>query len=165
MTCFWFDMIFDSQPHATSSALSAFAPAKGDHGGALSGTSSADADSAEIGFLDLLDAINPLQHIPVVSTLYREATGDDIGNPARIAGGFLFGGVLGLVGSIANAVLDETTGKDLGDHLMGLAGGDDSPGDEAGTANDLRFQRASNAYQQLGGEHRESGLDYVVEAP
>jgi len=158
-------MIFDSQPHATLSSLSAFAPAKGDHGGALSGGSSADAESGELGFLDLLDAINPLQHIPVVSTLYREATGDEIGNPARIAGGFLFGGVLGLVGSIANAVLDETTGKDLGGHLMGLAGGDESAGDEAGIASDLRFQRASNAYQQLDGAHRQSGIDYVVEAP
>lgn len=158
-------MIFDSQPHATSSNLSAFAPAKGDHGVALSGASSAEAQSGEIGFLDLLDAINPLQHIPVVSTLYREATGDEIGNPARIAGGFLFGGVLGLVGSIANAVLDETTGKDLGDHLMGLAGGDESAGDAAGTASDLRFQRASNAYQQLDGEYRDSGIDYVIEAP
>ena len=29
-------------------------------------------------FLDMLDIINPLQHIPVVSTLYRAITGDTI---------------------------------------------------------------------------------------
>src|SRR5690349_12138760 len=39
----------------------------------------------------LLDAINPLQHIPVVSTIYRAATGDTIGPAPRIMGGALFG--------------------------------------------------------------------------
>ena len=29
-------------------------------------------------FFDFLDVINPLQHIPVVSTLYRSLTGDEI---------------------------------------------------------------------------------------
>ena len=27
-------------------------------------------------FLDVLDIINPLQHLPVISTLYRQVTGD-----------------------------------------------------------------------------------------
>jgi len=116
------------------------------------------------GFLDVLDAVNPLQHIPIVSTVYREVTGDQISNPARIAGGFLFGGVLGLVSSIANAIIDETTGKDIGDHLMALAG--ESPAEVPGrTAGDLHFERARHAYEQLGSPETESRLDYVVEAP
>lgn len=158
-------MIFDSHSHATSASLSAFFPARGDHGGTPVSSSSADATGEELGFLDLLDAVNPLQHIPVVSTLYREATGDEIGNPARIAGGFLFGGVLGLVSSVANAVLDETTGKDLGGHLMGLAGMDGEGGEEPPNATDLRFAKARDAYEQLGGGKPEPGIDYVIEAP
>ncbi len=36
-------------------------------------------DSDGFSFGDIVDIINPLQHIPVVSTIYREMTGDDIG--------------------------------------------------------------------------------------
>lgn len=67
------------------------------------------------GFLDLLDFINPLQHIPVVSTIYRAATGDEISAAARIIGGGIFGGIPGLVTSAANAALDAATGKDAGE--------------------------------------------------
>lgn len=69
---------------------------------------------AEGGFSDLLDFINPLQHIPVVSTLYRETTGDGISAAARIIGGGIFGGIPGLVASAADAVLEAATGQDAG---------------------------------------------------
>jgi len=124
----------------------------------------ASQDEDGFGFLDLLDAVNPLQHIPIVSSIYREVTGDEIGNPARIAGGFLFGGVIGLVSSIANAVIDETTGKDIGDHLMALVG-DADDGTANRTADDLRFARARNAYEQLGSQPSDPMMDYTVEAP
>ncbi|MEP4884867.1 MAG: hypothetical protein ABJ215_00715, partial [Alphaproteobacteria bacterium] len=38
-------------------------------------------------FSTLLDIVNPLQHIPLVSSLYREITGDEISPSARIVGG------------------------------------------------------------------------------
>ena len=37
-------------------------------------------------FFDFLDIINPLQHIPVISTIYRSLTGDKIDPGSRIAG-------------------------------------------------------------------------------
>lgn len=69
-------------------------------------------------FWDLLDVINPLQHIPVVSSIYRELTGDTIDAPARMAGGALFGGVFGFAAAAANSVLEAETGEDLGGHMM-----------------------------------------------
>lgn len=33
------------------------------------------ADKMSVGFDDLLDVVNPLQQLPVVSSVYREATG------------------------------------------------------------------------------------------
>ena len=42
-------------------------------------------------FGDLLDLINPLQHLPVISTLYRKLTGDEIAPAPRLLGGGLFG--------------------------------------------------------------------------
>jgi len=74
-------------------------------------------------FADLLDIFNPLQHIPGVSTLYRELTGDTISAGAQIAGGVLFGGPIGLIASIANAVIEQETGKDVGANLFAAVTG------------------------------------------
>ena len=84
-------------------------------------------ESDGLSFGDFLDVINPLQHIPVVSTIYREITGDDIGAPARIAGGTLFGGVIGLAAGVINSVVDDSSGKDVGEHIVAAFTGDQNP--------------------------------------
>ena len=70
------------------------------------------------GFDDLVDVVNPLQHLPVVSVLYRELTGDEIGFAPRLLGGGLYGGVIGAVSSVANILIEDATGKDFGGHVM-----------------------------------------------
>jgi hypothetical protein len=74
-------------------------------------------------FADLLDVINPLQHIPVVSAVYREVTGDTISTGARMAGGALFGGPLGLLAAIGNSIFEQETGGDIGKNLFAAAAG------------------------------------------
>ncbi len=69
-------------------------------------------------FWDFLDVINPLHHIPGVGTLYREITGDEIGNTARIIGGAIYGGAVGAAAGIANVAIAEATGKDIGEHMV-----------------------------------------------
>jgi hypothetical protein len=83
-------------------------------------------------FHDLLDAINPLQHIPIVSTLYREITGDTLGNAARVVGDGLYGGVIGVIAGLVDVDVIEATGKDIGSHVMATLGleGDDRTGDD-----------------------------------
>ncbi len=81
-------------------------------------------------FLDFLDIINPLQHIPIVATLYRDLTGDQIDPGSRIAGGTLFGGPIGAIAATVNVALTETTGQDMGDHIMAFLNGE-GEGDEA----------------------------------
>jgi len=71
-------------------------------------------------FLDLLDIINPLQHIPVVGTLYRELTGDTLDPLPRIVGSTLFFGPVGAGVSGANVVLKQTSGQDIGEHIMAI---------------------------------------------
>lgn len=78
------------------------------------------ANDEEPSFWDVLDVINPLQHIPVIGNLYREATGDQIGVGARLVGGTLFGGPLGLVASAVDCMVEESTGKDAGGHMLAL---------------------------------------------
>ncbi len=79
-------------------------------------------------FSSFLDIINPLQHIPVVNTVYRAVTGDTIENGPRLIGGALFGGPLGLVASVVNGIIDEETGKDIGSHALAAIGIDDGLG-------------------------------------
>jgi len=78
-------------------------------------------------FGDILDAINPLQHLPVVSTAYRAATEDAISPGARILGGALFGGIFGLFGAVFNAVVEQATGRDIGANIVAMFEGDDGP--------------------------------------
>lgn len=64
------------------------------------------------GFGDLIDVINPLQHIPGVSTVYRAVTGDEIGAAASIAGAAIFGGPIGAGIAAASAAFEMATGAD-----------------------------------------------------
>jgi hypothetical protein len=73
-------------------------------------------------FSDFLDIINPLQHIPIVNTVYRAVTGDKINPGSRLAGGTLFGGPIGLVASLVSGMVEESTGKDPGEHALAALG-------------------------------------------
>jgi len=73
---------------------------------------------AGFSFAGFLDMINPLQHIPIVSNIYRRITGDEVTPVGRVAGGAMFFGVIGLASSLINTVLEKVTGKDAGDHVM-----------------------------------------------
>lgn len=85
-------------------------------------------DSDGPSFKDVLDTLNPLQHIPVISTLYQSLTDDKPSTGANIIGGTLFGGAFGLLGSIVNAIVQNETGNDIGGNLMAtLTGESPSP--------------------------------------
>lgn len=75
-------------------------------------------------FHDLLDIVNPLQHIPVVSAIYRWITGESIGNLPRVAGDALYGGVIGAVSGLVGVLVKEETGKDIGENLIALVSPD-----------------------------------------
>jgi hypothetical protein len=91
---------------------------------AAAAVSARPADLLDFSFADLLDVINPFQHIPVVSTLYRNITGDRIGTPEKIADDTLYGGVVGFVASLADTAFQELTGKNVGDTVLAfLTGG------------------------------------------
>lgn len=84
-----------------------------------------DPTAPALSFADLLDVINPLQHIPLVSTLYQKLTGDTIDSGPRMLGGALFGAITGsFIPSLAtaafNTVIKEASGKDAGEHVAAL---------------------------------------------
>ncbi len=71
-----------------------------------------------LGFRDFLDIINPLQHIPIVSTIYRSITGDQINPGPRLIGSTLLGGPVGFAVASANVASEMATGADIGEGLM-----------------------------------------------
>ncbi|MEJ0010929.1 MAG: hypothetical protein WDN72_10985 [Alphaproteobacteria bacterium] len=83
------------------------------------------------GFSDIMDTINPLEHIPVVSAVYdaiKSSHGKpDISPAAEIAGGALFGGVFGMVGGLANVIFKSATGHSIGTAIADAVTGKDSP--------------------------------------
>ena len=82
-------------------------------------------------FGDLLDVVNPLQHLPLVGTIYRALTGDELSDGARLAGGALYGGPIGLVAAMANLGVREATGRNLGEIAMAALTGEEAAPDPA----------------------------------
>ena len=83
---------------------------------------SAKASQQSLGFGDLLAAINPLQHIPIIGSIYRAITGDTMSPTAEVVGGALFGGIMGAVSSLADVVFTQATGKSVGDTVLAWLG-------------------------------------------
>lgn len=76
------------------------------------------------GFDDLIDLVNPLHHLPVIGTIYRQLSGDEIAPEAQILGGAAFGGAIGLAAAGVNAIIAQETGDDLAGNALALVSGD-----------------------------------------
>ncbi len=99
-------------------------------------------------FLDFLDVINPLQHIPFVGNMYRSITGDEIDPGSRIAGSSLFGGPIGTFVALANVTIEQETGQDLGSHMIALITDQDSSSkgqNDNGLTNSTKFSNIDNS--------------------
>ncbi len=75
-------------------------------------------------FGDVIDIINPLHHLPVVNLIYHGLTNDKLHPMSQIIGGALYGGPVGAVTGTINAISQVQTGKDIGGHVLSLAGFD-----------------------------------------
>ncbi|MBT7286304.1 MAG: hypothetical protein HN834_12700 [Rhodospirillaceae bacterium] len=104
-----------------------------------------------IGFSDLLDVINPLQHLPIIGDLYRSVTADAISPGARMAGGALYGGPLGFVSSLANTIVEGATGKDIGGNVLAALSG--ISGEEGAVADNTGVKLAAIAPQETAKEN------------
>ncbi len=98
-----------------------------DYSAEIPGLESEDIESTNfwsgndgLTFSEFLDVINPLQHLPVVSSIYRAVTGDEISLGARLLGGALFGGPLGVLAAGVNAAFEEMSGGNIAEHAVAL---------------------------------------------
>lgn len=74
-------------------------------------------------FGDVLDIINPLHHIPIVGSLYRTISGDEIKPAAQIIGSGLYSGPIGASVAVANTVIEHETGRDVTGNAIALVSG------------------------------------------
>jgi hypothetical protein len=79
-------------------------------------------------FKDLVDIVNPLQHIPVIGSIYRYLTGDEPSTGTRIIGDGLYGGPIGFGVSVVvqavTSLLPGADGRDLGEKALASVFGD-----------------------------------------
>jgi hypothetical protein len=113
--------VYSTEYHAMMSSPSPAAQAPAPVSGAPASGPAANPDPTkphEGFFHHLLDVINPLQHLPVISTIYRAITGEHIGTVERIAGDTLYGGLWGAVSSVADVAFEGITGKSVEDTVL-----------------------------------------------
>lgn len=111
-----------------------------------------------VGFIKgLFDVINPLQHIPVVGTLYRHITGDEIAPVARFAGDALYGGPIGGAIAAVDIAWEKSTGKDMGETVMAALTGPAVPDDGTQVAQNL-----NNQISPAAGEHAAVDMNDII---
>ena len=88
------------------------------------GSHNPDYKNEQFGFGDLVDMVNPLHHIPLVGSVYRGITGDEIKPIGKIIGGGVFGGGIGAASGLVNVVIESETGKDIPENAYAMARGD-----------------------------------------
>lgn len=97
------------------------------------GTSRRTADATEffgadgLSWHDVVDAINPLEHIPIISELFDSATDHTPSTAAKLAGGALLGGPLGFIASLASVIFETQTGHGIGGAVLAALSGDQTP--------------------------------------
>lgn len=101
-----------------------------------------NAGSTTMSFGDFVDMVNPLQHIPLVSSVYRSITGDTINPVARIVGDMMYSAPLGLasagisgLNALANSALEASTGNDGMGYVMAALFGTDNSSSEVADNN------------------------------
>ncbi len=112
------------------------------------------AEEKGISFFDLIDIINPLQHIPVISTIYRGLTGDQIGLAPRLIGGALFAGPFGFANAVVTATIEHETGKAPASHVLAALQEMVSPAANTATAAAPQSAAVSGATKPAAAEAR-----------
>lgn len=84
-------------------------------------------EKKESFFQHILDVINPLQHLPIIGTIYRAATGERLDPVEKIGGSALYGGLWGAVTAVADVAFEAITGKSVEDTVMAWFRSDAAP--------------------------------------
>ncbi len=137
---------FGRMVNANTVVAQSYAPSHADPAQATGLAYETAPNNDEYTFEDLVDMINPLHHVPVIGNIYRKLTGDTIKPMSNIIGGGVFGGPIGAIGSTINTLVKSTTGKDIAENALAIAGFE-TTGDTAKPkiAYDIQDDKLANA--------------------
>ena len=102
-------------------------------------------------FGDVLDAVNPLNHIPIVSDLFASTTGSAPSAASKLVGGALMGGPIGFIASLANVIFEQATGASPIQAVVAAFSGE-STASETQVASAKQAQEEANASTTNGAE-------------
>ncbi len=80
---------------------------------------------------DGFDTVNILHHIPIVSNIYEESSQQQISAIAKLGGGFLYGGTLGLGYAALDLAVEAYSGSSIGDTIINFSFSDFFLGDNS----------------------------------
>ena len=101
-------------------------------------------------FGDVLDAVNPLNHIPIVSDLFASTTGSAPSAASKLVGGALMGGPIGFIASLANVIFEQATGASPIQAVVAAFSGE-STASETQVASAKQAQEEANASTTTNG--------------
>lgn len=78
------------------------------------------------GIEDVVDALNPLNHIPFVNTLYEQATGHTASTASKLIGGALIGGPIGFLAALGNVIFEQETGHSAAGAVVAALTGEET---------------------------------------
>ncbi len=133
-------------------AANAIPPAQNPTGASAHSHSLSLWSHGSFGFKDLLDIINPLQHLPVIGSVYRYLTGDEPSGGARIVGDAIYGGPIGFGVGVVSTMLTDGDGRDLGERALAAVFGprDESPAATAVAQAPISRQQARIVQPAIG---------------
>src|ERR1700761_8499282 len=129
--------VYSTEYHAMVSS-----PSPSPEKATVTATADSSGNQDEGFFHHLLDVVNPLQHLPVIGTIYRAITGEHIGPVEKIAGDALYGGLWGAVSSVADVAFEGLTGKSAEDTVISWFKGDSSSQVAKVTAPSIQFAQS-----------------------
>ncbi|MBU3023457.1 hypothetical protein [Aestuariibacter sp. A3R04] len=115
-----------------------------------------------LGLDDAFDAVNILNHIPIISDIYTDISSQDsVDAAAAIAGGYMFTGPVGALYSAANVVTEEMTGSSILDNLISI--GRSFIGEESSAADTVEnvATRVAASVTDAAANNSASGYQFV----
>ncbi len=106
----------------------------GEEPGTLAALESLSFGKDGLGLADGFDVVNILNHVPVVSELYKQQSGTDVSLVSKLAGGYLYGGPLGLAFSAIDVASESVFDNTLSGLLTQIDYASMLTGDESGEA-------------------------------
>lgn len=115
----------------------------------------ADSNSKSPSFHDVLAAINPLNHLPIVSDLFASANTEKsspLSNAIGVVSSTLLGGPVGLIASLASMVFESATGQSPVQALAHAVTG----GPQTVASNDIPAEATKKLAQNTSAEREQS---------